>query len=266
MCSLIGCITSKSFNFSGLRAEYCGVHKLDGMSNTKHEICDECPKQASYGFIADNLRVKCGSHKTSDMINLKTKNIKCKDNDCKNTVYKYDGYCSLCCKLTNTKHDDTSETDLQSISKKEYNILRFLQQNFKHKIYWNKQIKLAVHPHATEIHKRPDFRMDLGTFQIIIENDEDQHKRYNKHTEIERLDEIYNYVNVPLYIVRFNPDKYINNDVVVNGCFSNNSVSNPTEWANRLDKLKTTIEECINKGACSSQKYEIIYLFYDNLF
>lgn len=257
MCCVIDCSTSKSYNFKGLKPKYCGLHKLDGMINTKHELCteNECDKQASYGLVLDNLRIKCKDHKTNEMINLKTKNIKCKDDFCNIARYNYDGYCSLCCKLSNANQDDITEADLQNISKKEYNILRFLQNNFTHKIYWNKQI--------TGIYKKPDFRIDLRDFQIIIENDEYQHIRYDKKEEIERLDNIYNHLNIPLYIIRFNPDRYINNDVLVNGCFSKNIVCDTTEWINRLDKLKDTINECITKGKC--EKYEIIYLFYNIL-
>lgn len=254
MCIIGGCSISKSYNFFGLKPEYCKNHKLDGMINTKHQVCNECNTQASYGFLHDNLRIKCGNHKTDNMINLKSKNINCLDSYCINNFVRCDKYCSIKCKLSNTSLNDTTHNDLNNVSIKEYLLFRFLQQNFiSNKIYWDKQIKGTLY--------RPDFRMDFKTFQILIENDENQHKFYNKCTGIERLDEIYKCLNIPLYIIRFNPDKYINNNGVVNGCFSNNSVSNPTDWNYRLNKLKDTINECGSSGIC--EKYEISYLFYN---
>lgn len=256
MCTSIGCSTSKSYNFEGLKPEYCKNHKLDGMINTRHPVCNECDKQASYGFLHDNLRIKCGTHKTDNMINLKAKNINCLDSYCINNFVRCDKYCSIKCKLSNTSSNDITHDDLNKVSIKEYLLFRFLQQNFtSFKIYWDKQIKGTSY--------RPDFRINFGTFQILIENDENQHKYYNKIDEIERLDEIYKCLNIPLYIIRFNPDKYINNDVVVNGCFSTNTVSNSTDWESRLNKLKDTIDECSSRVPC--EKYEVSYLFYSNI-
>jgi hypothetical protein len=55
---------------------------------------------------------------------------------------------------------------------------------------------------------------------------------------------------MPLYVIRFNPDKYIINDEVLT-----------TELVNRLDVLKEYIDNCSNKDVC--EKYEIEYLFYN---
>ena len=243
MCNVVGCKTSKSFNFVGLKAEYCGTHKLEGMINTKHEKCDECDNQASFGFINNNLRIKCGTHKTSDMINLKTKNIKCLDDLCNNNFIKYKEYCSIKCYLNNTSHENTTQEDLKHISYKEYLVYRFLQKSFVDKnIKWNKHINGTLY--------RPDFIINFLTYQILIEVDEDQHKYYNKNIEICRIEEIQKCLNMPLYVIRFNPDKYIINDEVFT-----------TELISRLDTLKECIDNCSNKDIC--KKYEIEYLFYN---
>jgi hypothetical protein len=243
MCNVVGCKTSKSFNFFGLKAEYCGTHKLEGMINTKHEVCDECCNQASYGFITNNLRIKCSSHRTTEMINLKTKNIKCLDDLCNNNFIRYNEYCSIKCYLSNTSPENTKQEDLKHISSKEYLVYRFLQKSYVDKnIKWNKQINGTLY--------RPDFIINFGKYQILIEVDENQHLFYNKNSEICRIEEIQRCLNMPLYVIRFNPDKYIINDEVLT-----------TELVNRLDALKECIDNCSNKDVC--EKYEIEYLFYN---
>lgn len=256
MCSVVECRTSKSFNYEGLRAEFCGQHKLEGMVNTKHELCDEigCNKQASFGLDTKNVRIKCGEHKTDDMINLKSKNIKCLDISCiikKNII---DGYCSTKCKLSNLSNELVCKTDLLNISHKEYLVYRFLQDKFN-KVYWDKQITGTLY--------RPDFRIDFGILQILIEIDEYQHKTYDKNNEINRIEDIHNNLNIPLYVIRINPDRYVKNGTVINSCFNGNICVNTTEWTYRLNKLLITIIECCNK--CISEKYEIMYLFYDDV-
>jgi len=256
MCGIVECTLGKSYNYNGLKPKYCSIHKLDGMINTRHEVCIDCNKQASFGLESNNLRLKCSDHKTDDMINLKHKNIKCLDELCiikKNCI---NGYCSLKCKLSNISHELVCKTDLMNISNKEHLLFRFLQTKFM-KVYWDKQIKGTLF--------RPDFRINFNTFQILIELDEEQHKKYDKNNEIKRIDDIYNALNIPVYVIRFNPDRYIvgYNKDVVKSCFSGDLCVNTTEWDCRLDKLMFTINECINKSVC--EKYEIIYLFYDDV-
>lgn len=59
---------------------------------------------------------------------------------------------------------------------------------------------------------RPDFLFKTDNGCIIIENDEKQHKNYNKSDEECRMVELYEYIKRDNYenvhFIRFNPDRY----------------------------------------------------------
>jgi hypothetical protein len=241
MCIIENCKTTKSYNYDNLIAEYCGLHKLDGMVNTKHETCVVCGVQASFGLIKDNLRVSCYKHKTNEMINLKSKNIKCLNNTCSGISNKQNGYCSKKCLINSM---DFTPDDLQNISNREYMLFTYLKQQYTTNIIWDKKI--------SGITLRPDFRLDFNTFNIIVELDEYQHIYYDKQHEHCRIKTIYNALNIPLYVIRFNPDKYIENGIELT-----------TDWNVRLNILKDTIDEIISATELIDT-YRIIHLFYNN--
>lgn len=58
---------------------------------------------------------------------------------------------------------------------------------------------------------RPDYFIDLLTFGIIIEVDENQHKSYDCECELVRMINIHEAYGNKLIFIRFNPDKYKNN-------------------------------------------------------
>ena len=58
--------------------ERCGTHKTSSMIDLNNPLCDICGKQATFG-IKDSKILKCFDHKTSEMIDLKHK--KCEDCD-----------------------------------------------------------------------------------------------------------------------------------------------------------------------------------------
>jgi hypothetical protein len=58
--------------------ERCGTHKTSIMIDLNNPLCDICGKQAIFG-IKDNKPLKCLDHKTSEMIDLKHR--KCEDCD-----------------------------------------------------------------------------------------------------------------------------------------------------------------------------------------
>jgi hypothetical protein len=273
MC-IIGCKKANTYNLEGLNPKYCCDHKTIDMINTKHERCEECAYNASFGFLIDNKRVRCSTHKLDGMINLKHKNIRCKDATCEGGSNIVEGYCSVKCYVAN--EDLTNTTDMCNlfVSFKEYLVFNNLCNNFLTKPIWDKHIKGCKF--------RPDFLMKFDNCNIIVEVDESQHKIYNKNEELDRINTIHNNLaSLPLYVIRFNTDNYDN----TKSCFKKNKIINEDDWNNRLQKLNTTINEvlqssnkvlqssnevlqssneCIDNLESKNNTLETIYLFYDN--
>jgi hypothetical protein len=244
MCIIENCRTTKSYNFIGKPPEYCGLHKIDEMVNTKHETCIICGIQASFGLIENNLRVACSKHKTNGMINLKTKNIKCLNANCDGINNKHNGYCTIKC-LINSMEFTTDY--LKNISNREHMLFNYLKQQYTNEIIWDKTIP--------GIALRPDFRMKFNAFNIIVELDEYQHMYYDKIDEHSRIETIYNALNIPLYVIRFNPNNYFENGIELT-----------TRLDIRFELLKNTIDEIISKSATELiDTYKIIYLFYNDI-
>lgn len=254
MCIIETCKKSKTYNYAGLKAEYCSDHKLVDMINVRHDICTECNLQASFGYLPDNIRERCRIHMLPDMINLKHKNTKCADATCMEARHpNLNGYCSLKCFIND--NDEYIYTDNSKILYKEYLLFKHLKQTYTYKIIWDKIFCCGY---------RPDFRIQFDNFAILIELDELQHRAYGKKEEIDRIENMYHMINEPLYIIRFNPDHY-RDTKRVRSPFKNNVLINSDDWNNRLTCLIETINTCINDGLCGNlpSMYSIHYLFYD---
>lgn len=93
--------------------------------------------------------------------------------------------------------------------------------------------------------RRPDGLLRFDNFAIIIEIDEDRHLKYDQNDEMERLIQIYNDLNqIPMAVIRFNPDKYYRDDMLYYGCFRRKGlVIRPTEFKKRYNALVATINK-----------------------
>lgn len=256
MCILKGCKRVRTYNYDGLHAEYCGEHKLDNMINTRHEKCEECRFQASFGFLTENKRVRCRMHKMNGMINLKHKNIECKGDGCGSCASpNHNGYCSQKCLISNNLQEYIYN-DTDGILYKEYLIFKHLKETYPDQnIIWDK---------IYSCNYRPDYRISFDDFTIIIEADEYQHHGYNNETE--RIDLMYHNGMEPLYIIRFNTDAYRCNGVINKSPFRSGTLIDVDNWANRLQELTYTINTCINNGLNDEgpDTYEVMRLFYDD--
>lgn len=274
MCIIPTCKKYKTYNLKGLKPEYCAMHKTDDMIDVRHERCTECRFQASFGYESTNIREKCSIHASKDMINLKCKNIICIGPSCTEARGpKLNGYCSEKCYINNNLQDYIYDEDTSHILYKEYLIFKHLKMHFNYNIIWNKVYCGAY---------RPDFRISFDTFNIIIELDENQHIKYDKQYELERIENIYHMIQEPLFVIRFNPDKYTGNvgpnpvgvghkttpnpvGIKVKSPFKNNKLINEDEWNNRLITLRNEIHKCIEIGSAgnTTHTYSINYLFYN---
>ena len=100
--------------------------------------------------------------------------------------------------------------------------------------------------------RRPDWMRDCGTFTIIIECDEDEHKRYEGICENKRMMALFqDLADRPLIVIRFNPDSYTDGKGErVQGCFrisTDNSTITPhdVEFDKRFSALKETIKRYV---------------------
>jgi len=119
--------------------------------------------------------------------------------------------------------------------------------------------------------RRPDCYIDKFTHIVIVECDENQHR--DTSCENKRMMELFQNFSSearPIVFIRFNPDKYINeNGEKIPSSFTMHKVSdipiiirNKKEWNNRLELLKHTI----NKWLIDIPEKEVTneYLYYDN--
>ena len=75
MCVYDGCKNWTGFNFEGLNAKYCSVHKLPSMVNVISRLCfhEGCKKRPFFNYEGLKL-MYCSAHKENGMINLISKN------------------------------------------------------------------------------------------------------------------------------------------------------------------------------------------------
>ncbi len=123
--------------------------------------------------------------------------------------------------------------------------------------------------------RKPDIFIELLTYSIIIECDENQHKNYE--CENKRTMQLFEDLgNRPLILIRFNPDGYTKkNKEKEKGCFkpliSIDDVNrrkfydiNNIEWKRRVDVLEKVIHENISIDTFPAKEVTEIKLFYDN--
>ena len=229
-CEHLGCITRANFGDPVEKTKrFCVDHKLAGMIDVASKRCEHvgCITRASYGIIK-NRPTRCVDHKTDKMSDV----ISPKCASCKLTIVTRKGdYCAVCDEFE--KNDGASR---RTRSKERAVIHALLENDIPNVDYirvydvqYNKSIGKACGGY------RPDILIDCGTFKIIIEVDEHQHRpryitnitreidddgierltkrarvvtNYKGPCELTRMINIRFACGVPCYIIRFNPDPF----------------------------------------------------------
>ncbi len=121
--------------------------------------------------------------------------------------------------------------------------------------------------------RRPDLLLDLGYQLIIIEVDENQHRRYGDSCENRRIMELSLDVgHRPIIFIRFNPDGYINSfGKKIESCWGIHGISGISivksshnkEWSQRLEILEKKIRFWIDEKNKSTKIVHVIHLFFD---
>ncbi len=255
--------TTASFNYPNEKKPiYCAKHKKHNMVSFYGKLCkaSKCKSDALYGY--ENCRAFfCETHKESGMIDLKTK-YKCSVENCnKNGNYSLNNikYCinhmpyeknKTKCKYCDI--DDTIDTVCESCnnirSKKELTVVKFLREKIKIPFEHNTSRMLNGCSK-----KRPDIYYDMPMHSVIVEVDENQHAGYDESCEYSRINEIVNGIGgKPVIIIRFNPDKIMNQSYEVKYTFKE-----------RLDKLESIIKLHI-KTPPDHFCVKLIKMFYDD--
>lgn len=265
ICLYENCTTYASFNYPNEKKKiYCATHKKDDMIDVSSKKCifDDCMKQAIYNYEGMYARY-CGIHKKDDMIDVKVK--RCKIPECDVTISdkRNEGYCTSCyVKLfPDREHHRNYKT-------KERAIYDYLSEHFgnRYNIVWDTRIANGYSM------RRPDFVIDLGYQVLIIEVDENQHKKYDCTCSNKRLMELSQDVNHrPLVFIRFNPDGYKNmNGRSIASCWGRNGTglcvlkrNKKKEWNERCKTLGDHISYWLDENNKTDKTLEVIELYYD---
>lgn len=258
------CTIRPSRNFPGKKvAIYCTFHAKEGMVNVKHKTCehDKCTTIPTRNFSNQQKPKYCVLHAIKGMVDVVSP--RCKTPLCDIIVTKkYDGYCFRC-----YIHMNPDKPVSRNFKVKEKHVTDAVQElleskGYKQDFILDKQIQGGCSK------KRPDMFLDLLTHVIVVEIDEEQHKK-EEYTSCETnwLASIFSDVaERPTIFLRFNPDKYTSNDKKHKSCFKVNKqgirvLNCKKDFAERIEMLTSRIIHYIDTPVEKLMTVE--YLFYD---
>jgi hypothetical protein len=294
ICKEEGCNIKPMFNYKGeKKGLYCKSHALIDMVDVKNKRCiiDDCNTRPNYGYCGESP-TRCSKHKDNVMfINPKRKCIgkdeeecneiatygikeptHCEEHSSINEISLVVSTCKKCGlkdslvtrdKLCITYCSPTKlfEEYKKREKTKEILMLKYLDEYVNIEKHYKVQDDKILNPLCNLY--RPDRIYDCLTHSVIVECDEEQHKKYIfcssykdlEHSELCRMHEIQNAVGLPCIFIRWNPDNF-----KING-----KICKKYNMKDRLKTLVKWIEHCVNlvpeEDFCPV-KYK--KLFYDN--
>jgi hypothetical protein len=295
------CITchtvQASYGYEKWKALYCIKCKPDDANDVRSDMCEICnEKQASFANEGDKAS-RCFDCKTNDMENVSNKkcincngvtpsfnyeglfaeycytcktedmiDVTCKRciNNCSNRIRsnsKYGEYCLRC--YINMFPDNIITKNYKT---KEVAVVNFIKENFsEYKWIWDKRV------FGGSSLRRPDLFLELENQIIIIEVDENQHRKYDCSCDNKRLMEIsLDVKHKSIVFIRFNPDSYYdkNNNKILSPwkehkktgilCVKKEDIN---EWNKRLENLKNLVIYWLNNN--TDKIIEPIEIYYD---
>ena len=252
VCKEKNCNIRPCFNYEDKKSGiYCKEHKLDNMFDVTNKSCKEknCLIQCSYNF--KNLKaLYCVKHKLDDMVDVINTNFTCKSCMIIRSQKKYDNFCTHC--FSNLFPSDPRTLLIQKKSK-EIKVVSFIT-NKNQDWYHDKPLYVDLKGGCCNSKRRIDLRKLINGTLLCIEIDENQHKYYNKQDELDRYDNLFMDFSGKYVFIRYNPDKYKENEKVKNPRFES-----------RMKKLEEEIEKQIKRIEKDEniELVEIINLFYD---
>jgi hypothetical protein len=230
----------------------CAVCKSPDMVMLSHKLCI-CGTQPCFGLITDDVATCCDDCKTENMVNIRS--LKCIATDQNGEKYcntranpKYDNHCAHCFANLFPLDPRTAEIRLKT---KEIAVRNFINEHFDG---FSHDQPLWLGSCDCTHKRRIDHRKLINGTLMAVGTDEFQHKKYNKHDEEIRYDDLMMIHGGMFIYIRFNPDSYRENGVLKNP---------PIE--ERLEALKKEIEKQIKriKNDENTELMEIIYMYYD---
>jgi hypothetical protein len=183
----------------------------------------------------------------------------CKSDWCETNGYsKYEGYCVPC--FVNNPINQ-NKPSMKNYKTKEKEVVDKITKSFPD-FTWVSDKK--VQDGCSR--RRPDLLLDMGSHIIIVEIDENKHTAYDCSCENKRLMELsQDLQHRPIVFIRFNPDKYINQDgILVDSCWKLSKLGimqiekhKQSEWEARINILKEQIQYWIENPT-----EKIVELFY----
>lgn len=258
----IGCEQkSRVFGFPGERPINCGECKLPGMINLIGIKCVKCGDRYAH-YNDQGLSPKyCSDCKLPGMICIR--NRRCSTPLCNTSILYNNPYGDLCFRCHVLTHPD--DPIIRAYKVKERHVADFIRKHYDKVIYIHYDKKIAEGCSL----RRPDILIDMGDYVIIIEIDENQHRRYDDFCEEVRINEIYTDLqDRMLVLLRFNPDGYTDeNGEIHPSSFSYTKrelpkISDDEEWEARLNHLKSRVDHWMKNRPGEPLTSE--YLFYDN--
>jgi hypothetical protein len=187
----------------------------------------------------------------------------CKSIWCETTARnpKYEGYC-MPCFVNNPENQD--KPAMRNYKTKEKDVVDRITQTFT-SFTWvaDKKVQDGCS------RRRPDLLLDMGSYIIIVEVDENKHTDYDCSCEHKRLMELsQDLQHRPIVFIRFNPDDYTNQSgILVKSCWKLNKLgvmqikkTKQKEWEEQIEILKQQIQYWIDNP--TEKTIEIIELFY----
>lgn len=250
-CRNEDCNKRANFNNYGQMAKFCSVHKENGMIDVKTRRCEyeNCMTVPVFNLPGTKRGVLCSNHKKDGMEDVKNK--RCKTH-----------LCGIILAGTTANKEYCARCAAYIFPDEKRGYFKTREMKLKECLTVQYPEKTIVHDKRVECHLyRPDFVFDMGSHVIVIELDENQHKKYDTSCDNKRLMSIFHGLGSrPMVMIRFNPDKYDSTP----GCFKKDGQlsGQGKEWKLRTEKLKSRIDFWISSQP--EREITMEHLFFDS--
>ena len=184
-CAEPGCTARPSFGLPGGKGVRCSKHKAEGMEDVVSKRCLTlgCPIHACFPARG---KIACTFHAAPDMFPLCTL--------CAFNRVRQKGMCADC--RGHTKEHHEKEMQVQRALDKHGTLRHYSSRDRAHPCSKAEEIRLF----------RADFCWELEDVVVILEVDEEAHRRYIARCELARLTDLQAVFKKAIRVIRYNPD------------------------------------------------------------
>jgi hypothetical protein len=220
------------------------------MSDQRHDMCivPDCGTRSTFGYESKKP-LYCLEHSIGKNCE-DVMNPRCQECNITTENRNYKPYCSSCYYNLNPEEERSINFKTKELA-------------FTRALYPDLILDRVIQGGTSRY--RPDALLRLPTHSIIIEIDEAQHLSYCNNAESMRLAAIRRDLNdVPLIVIRLNPDGYNDGVKRVEGCFSRSKgalIRKEKEYKRRLYALQEALDNAINVE--NHTGLSVVPLFFD---